>query len=84
MAEGYDRARVDFSDEDHAAAAALNTAIEAFANDIKGDELTATISAVVTVLQRVASAPTKQERIQRLVKIAMANLLDEMPKAVTE
>ena len=80
----YDREMVDFSDEDHAAAGALNQAIEAFSNDVKGDEMTAVISAVVTVLQRVASAPTKQERIQRMVKIAVANLLDEMPKVVAE
>ena len=84
MAEGYDRAVVDFSDEDHAAARALNECIDAFSNDVKGDEWQAGVAAVVTVFQRVASGGTKQEKLQRLIKIAFANILAEMPKAVAE
>ena len=84
MAEGYDRARVDFSDEDHVAAEALNKCIDAFSNDVKGDEWQAAVGAVVTVFQRVSSGRTKQEKLQYLIKIAFANILDEMPKASAE
>jgi hypothetical protein len=73
----YDRTRVNLTEEEHVLAKEWNELFEALVDDADTDtKVSEAIGAVMATLSNLAT--TKNGRLRKLLKVAVANVLDEV------